>query len=53
MNKTLDIYHQGAALFAQQYDALSFVQVHQSWQQFWPDNGMVLDIGAGSGRDAL
>lgn len=53
MNKTLDIYHQGAALFADQYDALRFEQVHQSWQQFWPDNGMVLDIGAGSGRDAL
>jgi len=53
MNKTLDIYHQGAALFAGQYDALRFEQVHQSWQQFWPDSGMVLDIGAGSGRDAL
>lgn len=53
MNKTLDIYHQGAALFAQQYDALSFERVHQSWQQYWPDNGMVLDIGAGCGRDAL
>lgn len=53
MNKTLDIYHQGAALFAEQYNALRFEQVHQSWQQFWPDNGMVLDIGAGSGRDAL
>ncbi len=53
MNKTLDIYHQGAALFAKQYNALSFEQVHQSWQQFWPDSGMVLDIGAGSGRDAL
>lgn len=53
MNKTLDIYHQGAALFAEQYDALRFEQVHQSWQQFWPESGMVLDIGAGSGRDAL
>lgn len=53
MNKTLGIYHQGAALFAGQYDAMRFEQVHQSWQQFWPDSGMVLDIGAGSGRDAL
>ncbi len=53
MNKTLDIYHQGAALFAKQYDALSFERVHASWQAYWPDNGMVLDIGAGSGRDAL
>ncbi|WP_306519903.1 class I SAM-dependent methyltransferase [Rheinheimera sp.] len=53
MSKTLDIYHQGAALFARQYDALSFDRVHTSWQPYWPDNGMVLDIGAGSGRDAL
>lgn len=53
MSKTLDIYHQGAALFAQQYDALSFERVHASWQPYWPDKGMVLDIGAGSGRDAL
>jgi SAM-dependent methyltransferase len=53
MNKTLYIYHQGAALFAQQYDALSFEKVHQSWLPYWPQRGMVLDIGAGSGRDAL
>lgn len=53
MNKTLDIYHQGAALYAKQYDALNFTQVHQSWQPYWPDKGLVLDIGAGSGRDAL
>jgi ubiquinone/menaquinone biosynthesis C-methylase UbiE len=53
MNKTLDIYHQRAALFARQYDALSFERVHASWQPYWPDSGMVLDIGAGSGRDAL
>lgn len=36
MNKTLDIYHQAATAFAQQYDALSFEQVHQSWQAYWP-----------------
>ncbi len=53
MNNTLEIYHQGAALFAKQYDALSFERVHASWQAYWPDRGMVLDIGAGSGRDAL
>ncbi|WP_031568257.1 class I SAM-dependent methyltransferase [Rheinheimera texasensis] len=53
MNKTQDIYHQSAKLYAEQYDALSFEQVHQSWQQYWPQQGLVLDIGAGSGRDAL
>lgn len=53
MSKTVDIYHQGAALFAAQYDALSFEQVHSCWKQFWPEQQLVLDIGAGSGRDAL
>ncbi len=53
MSKTVDIYHQGAALFAAQYDALSFEQVHACWQPYWPKEQLVLDIGAGSGRDAL
>ena len=53
MSKTVDIYHQGAELFAAQYDALSFAQVHGCWQQYWPENQLVLDIGAGSGRDAV
>ncbi|MDP5133950.1 MAG: methyltransferase domain-containing protein [Paraglaciecola sp.] len=53
MSKNVDIYHLGAALFAAQYDALHFEQVHASWQQYWPKEHMVLDIGAGSGRDAL
>ena len=53
MSKTVDIYHQGAALFAAQYDALSFEQVHACWQSYWPKDQCVLDIGAGSGRDAL
>lgn len=52
MSKTVDLYHQGAALFAAQYDALSFEVVHRSWHQYWPENQLVLDIGAGSGRDA-
>lgn len=53
MSKTIDIYHQGAALFAAQYDALSFEQVHACWQPYWPQQQLVLDIGAGSGRDAM
>ncbi|MGP9803119.1 methyltransferase domain-containing protein [Rheinheimera sp. NSM] len=57
MSKTVDIYHQGAELFAAQYDAISFEQVHACWQQFWPQSAkqqqLVLDIGAGSGRDSL
>ncbi|MDP5149659.1 class I SAM-dependent methyltransferase, partial [Rheinheimera baltica] len=57
MSKTVDIYHQGAELFAAQYDALSFEQVHACWSAYWPQSEqqqqLVLDIGAGSGRDAL
>jgi SAM-dependent methyltransferase len=53
MSRTIDIYHQQAELFAAQYDALSFEQVHQSWQPYWPKEQLVLDIGAGSGRDAF
>ena len=61
MSKTVDIYHQGAELFAAQYDALSFEQVHACWRSYWPQSGpqhspqqqLVLDIGAGSGRDAV
>lgn len=53
MSKNIEIYHQHAALFAAQYDALSFEQVHHCWRQYWPQDQLVLDIGAGSGRDAL
>lgn len=52
MNKTEEVYQQHAALFAGQYEALHFEQVHQSWQAYWPEQGLLLDIGAGSGRDA-
>lgn len=52
MSKNVDIYHRQAKLFAAQYDALSFEQVHACWQSFWPKEQLVLDIGAGSGRDA-
>ena len=53
MSKNIEIYHQQAALFAAQYDGLSFEQVHHCWRQYWPQDQLVLDIGAGSGRDAL
>ncbi|CAM5465843.1 methyltransferase domain-containing protein [Alishewanella longhuensis] len=52
MSTTILFYHQQAALLAAQYNALSFEQVHESWRQYWPESQMVLDIGAGSGRDA-
>jgi len=52
MSKTILFYHQQAALLAAQYNALTFEQVHASWQQYWPSGQVVLEIGAGSGRDA-
>jgi len=48
-----DFYTNNAEQLATQYDSLSFAQVHISWEMYWPVGGeSVLDIGAGSGRDA-
>ncbi|MCD9541074.1 methyltransferase domain-containing protein [Photobacterium carnosum] len=53
MNLTSTFYSQHAEELAQQYNALDFESVHQSWQDYWPKQGdNVLDIGAGPGRDA-
>ncbi|MCJ8295661.1 MAG: methyltransferase domain-containing protein [Colwellia sp.] len=50
-------YNENATELAQQYLSTSFDQVHQSWHQLLPaiinnPNARILDIGAGSGRDA-
>jgi ubiquinone/menaquinone biosynthesis C-methylase UbiE len=50
-------YNENAKALAQQYLSTSFEQVHQRWSQFLPTiiknaNARILDIGAGSGRDA-
>jgi SAM-dependent methyltransferase len=50
-------YNENANALAQQYLSKSFDEVHQSWSQFLPSviknsHASVLDIGAGSGRDA-
>ncbi|MGR5065246.1 methyltransferase domain-containing protein [Photobacterium sp. DNB22_13_2] len=52
-------YHNNASRLARDYQKLTFEDVHSSWKRFWPvaDEAVkqprVLDIGAGSGRDAL
>lgn len=50
-------YNNNATELAQQYLSKSFDEVHQSWSQFLPSiienpNARILDLGAGSGRDA-
>lgn len=50
-------YKENAKELAQQYLSKSFDEVHQSWSQFLPSiienpNARILDLGAGSGRDA-
>ncbi|WP_163133174.1 class I SAM-dependent methyltransferase [Agarivorans sp. Alg241-V36] len=53
MNLTSTFYRQNASELAKQYNALDFESVHESWKLYWPQSGAnVLDIGAGSGRDA-
>ncbi|GEA22216.1 hypothetical protein VH1807_contig00022-0163 [Vibrio harveyi] len=53
MSSTFHFYNQNAGSLAEQYDSTTFEQVHTSWQAFWPLVGdRVLDVGAGSGRDA-
>ena len=54
---TPQFYNDNATELAQQYLSKSFDEVHQSWSQFLPSiienpNARILDLGAGSGRDA-
>ncbi|RJX73703.1 methyltransferase domain-containing protein [Vibrio sinensis] len=53
MIATSSFYDKNSKQLVEQYDALDFESVHQSWALYWPESGAhVLDIGAGSGRDA-
>ncbi|ROV62521.1 class I SAM-dependent methyltransferase [Vibrio ponticus] len=53
MSITSSFYDKNANELAKQYDGLDFESVHQSWIEYWPSKTQrVLDIGAGSGRDA-
>ena len=48
-----DIYSDNAGYYFEQYQKLDFNDVHGSWLKHLPEpNGLALDIGAGSGRDA-
>ncbi|KFZ30647.1 hypothetical protein IDSA_08935 [Pseudidiomarina salinarum] len=55
-SRNIDFYSANALRLAEQYDSLTFEQVHAdclSWLEQLPAGALVLDIGAGSGRDAL
>jgi len=53
MSSTLSFYDENSRQLAEQYNSVGFEQVHGSWQRYWPLSGdKVLDVGAGSGRDA-
>ena len=45
-------YDRDADTFAARYDAVQFAAVHPLLACYLPESGRVLDVGAGSGRDA-
>ncbi|WP_018984307.1 class I SAM-dependent methyltransferase [Salinimonas chungwhensis] len=52
MSENIHFYTKNAEKLTAQYNSVSFEKVHQSWLSEIPDEGFVLDVGAGSGRDA-
>lgn len=52
MKNNLTFYSENISSLVTQYDSVSFESVHNAWLKHVPTNGMALDIGAGSGRDA-
>lgn len=53
IDETIKSYNQNAVDFSQKYESLSFEQVHSGIMDLMPDTpSIVLDVGAGSGRDA-
>lgn len=55
MDSNIRFYSDNADEFSDQYDSLTFEQVHSDWIHLLdnlPQGTEVLDIGAGSGRDA-
>ena len=52
MSENIRFYTRNAEKLSTQYNSVSFENVHSDWLSEIPDQGFVLDIGAGSGRDA-
>lgn len=52
-SKTIEYYNRNAADLFKQYRSVTADQVHRPWlDEYAPSKGIVLDVGAGSGRDA-
>lgn len=52
MTKNITYYSANASELVKQYNSVPFDEVHKAWLNEIPKDGMVLDVGAGSGRDA-
>lgn len=51
---SVEYYDRDAASFGRRFDRISFTEAHADWIPFLPSAGSpVLDVGAGSGKDAL
>ena len=49
----ISVYDLNSSKFFDEYESISFKKVHANWiTEVIPSNGLALDIGAGSGRDA-
>ena len=53
-NSTLNYYRKNSQQLAEQYNSVSFENIHKDWLTYLPKKeAVVIDIGAGSGRDAV
>lgn len=53
MDRTLDFYDANATSVAATYEQVEFAEVLRSLIPYFPESGRLLEIGAGSGRDAV
>ena len=52
MSENIKYYSTHAEKLTDQYNSVAFEKVHADWLSEIPEKGFVLDVGAGSGRDA-
>lgn len=52
MNKTLEYYNNNASSFVEGTQDVVFVEMQNSFLEYVPKGGYILDFGCGSGRDA-